>query len=251
MTRWASGSIHVVTNVARLRIGIPSSTSSSSMSRMASAAGMPCSRQPVVGRGLEEEAVAELRAEGVELLDDGLAAVPRPRRLGRALLDRHGRTSSETSGVGRQEAPPSRGGAHHPVRMNGAAPVQPGERPAPRRRARPAAGAAPACRRRRAAAGRGSGSRASTAPRRRPATPPSMAVMWPPSCASVVIASTSGSCVDRKKASDTRSRRSSTRAVEHERRHAADDQEEHEEQQHLRDAPRRSRRAPPRRAACR
>ena len=41
--RCASGSIQVVTNVARLRIGIPSSTSSSATSRIASVAVMPCS----------------------------------------------------------------------------------------------------------------------------------------------------------------------------------------------------------------
>ena len=39
----ASGSIHVVTNVARLRIGIPSRTSSSSISSIASVAAIPCS----------------------------------------------------------------------------------------------------------------------------------------------------------------------------------------------------------------
>ena len=43
ITRCASGSIQVVTNVARLRIGIPSSTSSSSISRIASVADIPCS----------------------------------------------------------------------------------------------------------------------------------------------------------------------------------------------------------------
>ena len=36
MTRCASGSIQVVTNVARLRIGMPSRTSSSPISRIAS-----------------------------------------------------------------------------------------------------------------------------------------------------------------------------------------------------------------------
>ena len=36
MIRWASGSIHVVTKVARLRSGMPSRTSSSSISRIAS-----------------------------------------------------------------------------------------------------------------------------------------------------------------------------------------------------------------------
>src|SRR3954468_4632159 len=43
MMRWASGSIHVVTNVARLRFGIPSRSSSSPSSRIASAAAMPVS----------------------------------------------------------------------------------------------------------------------------------------------------------------------------------------------------------------
>ena len=41
MMRCASGSIHVVTNVARLRAGSPSSTSSWPISRIASTAGMP------------------------------------------------------------------------------------------------------------------------------------------------------------------------------------------------------------------
>ena len=41
MIRCASGSIQVVTNVARLRIGMPSSTSSSPISRIASTDRMP------------------------------------------------------------------------------------------------------------------------------------------------------------------------------------------------------------------
>ena len=49
--RLASGSIQVVTNVARLRIGIPSSTSSSPIRRMASTAGMPCSGSCPSGAG--------------------------------------------------------------------------------------------------------------------------------------------------------------------------------------------------------
>ena len=45
ITRCASGSIQVVTNVARLRIGMPSSTSSSPISRIASVERMPnCGR---------------------------------------------------------------------------------------------------------------------------------------------------------------------------------------------------------------
>src|SRR3954451_8808460 len=40
--RWASGSIQVVTKVARLRLGMPSRISSSSMSRMASTARIGC-----------------------------------------------------------------------------------------------------------------------------------------------------------------------------------------------------------------
>ena len=41
MIRWASGSIQVVTKVARLRAGSPSMARSSPTSRMASTAGMP------------------------------------------------------------------------------------------------------------------------------------------------------------------------------------------------------------------
>jgi hypothetical protein len=43
MIRWASGSIQVVTKVARLRCGIPSRTSSSPINRIASIARMPYS----------------------------------------------------------------------------------------------------------------------------------------------------------------------------------------------------------------
>jgi L-cysteine desulfidase len=43
MIRCASGSIQVVTNVARFRIGSPSRISSSATSLMASTAGMLCS----------------------------------------------------------------------------------------------------------------------------------------------------------------------------------------------------------------
>ena len=51
MIRCASGSIHVVTNVARLRMGMPSSTSSSPTSRMASIDRMPCSGSALSGAG--------------------------------------------------------------------------------------------------------------------------------------------------------------------------------------------------------
>ena len=51
MIRCASGSIHVVTNVARLRIGIPSSTSSSPISRIASTDRMPCLGSWLSGAG--------------------------------------------------------------------------------------------------------------------------------------------------------------------------------------------------------
>ena len=51
ITRWASGSIHVVTNVARLRIGIPSRTSSSPTSRIASTEVIPCSGSLWSGAG--------------------------------------------------------------------------------------------------------------------------------------------------------------------------------------------------------
>ena len=45
----ASGSIHVVTNVARLRIGWPSSSSSSPIRRSASRPRMPCSGSALSG----------------------------------------------------------------------------------------------------------------------------------------------------------------------------------------------------------
>ena len=51
ITRWASGSIQVVTNVARLRIGMPSSTSSSPISRIASTDRMPCCGSWLSGAG--------------------------------------------------------------------------------------------------------------------------------------------------------------------------------------------------------
>ena len=51
ITRCASGSIQVVTNVARLRIGIPSSTNSSPISLIASTELHAVLRQLVVGRG--------------------------------------------------------------------------------------------------------------------------------------------------------------------------------------------------------
>ena len=68
MTRWASGSIQVVTKVARLRIGSPSRISSSPISRMASTAGIPCSGRCSSGAGFEQEAVAEPSGELVDLL---------------------------------------------------------------------------------------------------------------------------------------------------------------------------------------
>ena len=51
MIRCASGSIHVVTNVARLRIGMPSSTRSSPISRIASTDRMPCLGSWLSGAG--------------------------------------------------------------------------------------------------------------------------------------------------------------------------------------------------------
>ena len=62
MIRWASGSIQVVTNVARLRIGIPSSTSSSPISRMASTAAMPCSGSSLSGAGSSRKRLPYWRA---------------------------------------------------------------------------------------------------------------------------------------------------------------------------------------------
>ena len=51
MIRWASGSIQVVTKVARLCCGSPSSSSSSSMSRIVSWAGIPASGNCFAGAG--------------------------------------------------------------------------------------------------------------------------------------------------------------------------------------------------------
>ncbi len=80
----ASGSIHVVTKVARLRIGSPSSSSSSPIRRIASIARMPCSGSSWSGDGLAQEAVAVRPPELVEL---GCQA-----RLGR-VVQGHVRTS--------------------------------------------------------------------------------------------------------------------------------------------------------------
>ena len=78
--RCASGSIQVVTKVARLRHGSPSSTSSSSTSRIASSAGHPTRRELLVGRVFGQEAVAvELR---------GILGVLRTRSSRPALLHR-------------------------------------------------------------------------------------------------------------------------------------------------------------------
>ena len=59
MIRCASGSIQVVTNVARLRCGSPSMARSSPTSRIASIGRIPPSGKYVDGRRLGEEAVAE------------------------------------------------------------------------------------------------------------------------------------------------------------------------------------------------
>ena len=49
MIRCASGSIQVVTKVARLRCGLPSSVRSSAIRRIASGAGMPTSGRSMLG----------------------------------------------------------------------------------------------------------------------------------------------------------------------------------------------------------
>ena len=49
MIRWACGSIHVVTKVARLRAGSPSSAMSSPTSRIASVGAIPASGKVVLG----------------------------------------------------------------------------------------------------------------------------------------------------------------------------------------------------------
>ena len=90
MIRWASGSIHVVTNVARLRIGMPSRTSSSPISRMASVARHPVLGQLIVGSRLAEEPVAVALREGLEMLGEGVVAVRRPTGRRRMLAKGHG-----------------------------------------------------------------------------------------------------------------------------------------------------------------
>ena len=62
MTRCASGSIQVVTNVARLRMGMPSRTSSSPSSRMASTARIPCLGSRWSGAGSSRKRLPYSRA---------------------------------------------------------------------------------------------------------------------------------------------------------------------------------------------
>ena len=95
MIRCASGSIHVVTNVARLRIGMPSSTRSSSISRIASTERIPCFGSALSGAGSSRKRLPYCGRESVELLEQGgpLGAVRRRRRGLGVLTDRHVRTS--------------------------------------------------------------------------------------------------------------------------------------------------------------
>ena len=97
MIRCASGSIHVVTNVARLRCGIPSRTSSSPISRIASTDAHAVLGQLVVGRGLEQEAVAVVARERLEPLGERGAGGFELGHAGwrdRGGRYRHGRSSS-------------------------------------------------------------------------------------------------------------------------------------------------------------
>jgi hypothetical protein len=95
ITCCASGSIHVVTNVARLRMGMPSSTSSSPISRIASTDRIPMLRQGVVGRRLEQEPIAVPGSDLVEVVDQRrpVGAVGRCRRCVAVLTERHGHSS--------------------------------------------------------------------------------------------------------------------------------------------------------------
>ena len=73
MMRWASGSIQVVTKVARLRPGSPSSARSSATSRMASTAVIPASGNSRLGtswvaKRLPNSAAAALISDGVAIL---------------------------------------------------------------------------------------------------------------------------------------------------------------------------------------
>ena len=76
MIRCASGSIQVVTKVARLRCGSPSSASSSSTRRIASTAVMPVSGSLVARHLLGEEAVAEQGGSSVPVGDGRSCASP-------------------------------------------------------------------------------------------------------------------------------------------------------------------------------
>ena len=62
MMRCASGSIQVVTKVARLRMGMPSRTSSSPSSRMASTARIPCLGSRWSGAGSSRKRLPYSRA---------------------------------------------------------------------------------------------------------------------------------------------------------------------------------------------
>ena len=91
MIRCASGSIHVVTNVARLRCGSPSSTSSWPISRIASTRRHPDLRQLVVWNVLADVLVAEpaleVREAGFVFRFDGQASASQDLGLlGRELL---------------------------------------------------------------------------------------------------------------------------------------------------------------------
>ena len=106
MMRSASGSIQVVTNVARLRVGMPSSTISFSIRPIASSAVMPDLRQLVVGGGLEQVAVAVTLLEALDLL---------ARELGRMSVG-----VGSTLLMGRHVAivPPTQGGRRSAVAKN-------------------------------------------------------------------------------------------------------------------------------------
>ena len=66
MIRWASGSIHVVTKVARLRVGMPSSTDFLAQQAHGIDRRHADLRQLVVGRVAEQEGIAVAVAVGVD-----------------------------------------------------------------------------------------------------------------------------------------------------------------------------------------
>ena len=115
MIRCASGSIQVVTKVARLRSGMPSRTSSSPISRIASSGSMPSVGELVVRGVLEQEVVAELPPEVFVSAFHALPLFELP-AAGRGLPVAAGAAYARITGT----TPPDRGdgGSSAPYPMN-------------------------------------------------------------------------------------------------------------------------------------